>query len=103
MTPIKNIGEPVSPDRLKEQDRIRQSRSDRAGPSRSTSEADAASTTSRADSVNISPRAKRLAETASDVTHFQDVLKSMRDEGSEQRLVLRPKIEPGELDKPEWL
>ena len=103
MTPIKNIGEPVSPDRLKEQDRIRQSRSDGVGRSARTSEADGASATGRADSVNISPRAKKMAETASDVTRFQDVLKSMRNEGSEQILELRHRIETGEFDKPEVL
>lgn len=103
MTPIKNIGEPVSPDRLKEQDRIRQSRSERVGSSGRTSESDAASTVSRADSVDISPSAKKLAETANDVTRFQDVLRSMRNEGSEQILELRQRIETGEFDKPEVL
>ncbi len=103
MTPIKNIGEPVSPDRLKEQDRVRQSRSDRAGRAGRTSESDAAAPTTRADSVDISPTAKKLAESANDVTHFQDVLRSMRNEGSEQIIELRQRIQTGEFDKPEVL
>ncbi len=103
MTPIKNIVEPVAPDRLKEQDRIRQSRSDRAGRAGRTAESDAAATTSRVDSVDISPTAKKLAENANDVTRFQDVLKSMRNEGSEQIIELRHRIQTGEFDKPEVL
>ncbi len=103
MTPIKNISESASPDRLKEQDRIRQSRSDRGKRSGRTSESGATSTTSRVDSVDISTTAKKLAESANDVTRFQDVLKSMRNEGSEQIIELRQRIQTGEFDKPEVL
>ncbi len=103
MTPIKNISEPTSPDRLKEQDRVRQSRSERVKRSGRASESSAASATSRVDSVDISTTAKKLAESANDVTRFQDVLRSMRNEGSEQLIELRQRIQTGEFDKPEVL
>ena len=100
MAPIKNIG-PVNPERLREQERVRESRSGQVKRQGRTDEA--AASTSRADSVDISPTAQRMAETSSDVSRFQDVLQSYRAENTEQVAEIRQRAAAGEFDQPEVL
>lgn len=100
MALIKNIGGSVSPDRLREQERVRESSTKRAKQSGRT---DSAATTTRTDTVDISPAAQRMAEASSDISRFQDMLQSLRTENTGQVAELQQRVEAGEFDKPEVL
>ena len=100
MAPIKNVGGSVSPERLREQERVRESSAKRA---KQPGRTDSASATTRADTVDISPAAQRMADASSDVSRFQDMLQSLRTEDTGQVAEMRQRVEAGEFDKPEVL
>ncbi|MCK4577872.1 MAG: flagellar biosynthesis anti-sigma factor FlgM [Candidatus Marinimicrobia bacterium] len=99
MTPIKNIGDPLSSaDKVREQERLRESQSSKV---RKDSSVEQSSTTERPDSVNISSAARRLAESTTEVSRFQQSLDSLREPDAARLEELRQRIESGEFERPE--
>lgn len=99
MAPIGNIGDNLNPaDRIRPQDKLESSRADRA---RGKTSAPAAEGTPRADSIDISPAGRELANVDLEISRARQELRelSARDEGRVAEL--RARIEEGEFDRPE--
>ncbi|MCH7575562.1 MAG: flagellar biosynthesis anti-sigma factor FlgM [Candidatus Marinimicrobia bacterium] len=99
MAPIHNIGGNIDPaDRIRQQDKLQSSKSDRARQPVSTGEAEASAPK---DSVNISPAAKELAAINGEVARAQAQLKALGQEDPARVEAIRDRIESGEFDEPE--
>ncbi|UCD38492.1 MAG: flagellar biosynthesis anti-sigma factor FlgM [Fidelibacterota bacterium] len=100
MAPIKNIVSDVaSTERLKQQERVSTTRTDKAKKQGSVRESTAAE--SRSDTVDISSTARELAEARrSDIARYQEMLGSLQNEDSEKLQGIRERIAQGEFNEP---
>ncbi|MCH8326946.1 MAG: flagellar biosynthesis anti-sigma factor FlgM [Candidatus Marinimicrobia bacterium] len=99
MVPIHNIGGNVDPaGRIRQQEKLQSSKSDRARQASSTGEAGASAPR---DSVDISPAAKELAAVNGEVARAQAHLRSLGEEDPARVEAIRGRIAEGEFDEPE--
>ena len=103
MTPIKNIVQDItSANQLREQERVQSSKTQKLKREGQTKEADAAKSAA-SDSVNISPAARQLAESQSEVARYQEQLQALREESNGRIAQIRERISQGEFDQPQVL
>ncbi|UCH61698.1 MAG: flagellar biosynthesis anti-sigma factor FlgM [Fidelibacterota bacterium] len=100
MAPIKNIvGDVPSPERLKPQDRVSTTRSDKAKKQGQARES--ATVESRGDTVNISTAARQLAETRdTQMAQYQDMLQALKSEDGDKVKNVQQRIAQGEFNEP---
>lgn len=100
MAPIKNIVSDIaSTERLKQQEQVAQTRTDKTKKQQSTREG--AAVEPRKDTVDISSTARELAQTrGSDVARYQEMLAGMRNDESEKMQTVRQRVAEGAYNEP---